>query len=78
MVSYDVLHHNVKEEIFVGEKFRTFPFKTVRMEFNFVLSNLPKGRKARRDDQKGCKPGERKFGMEINFVLFSNIRKLRN
>ena len=29
----------VKEEIFVGEKFRTFPSKTFRMEFNFVLSN---------------------------------------
>ena len=27
----------VKEEIFEGEKFRTFPFKTFRMEFNFVL-----------------------------------------
>ena len=31
--------HTVKEEIFVGEKFRTFPSKTFRMEFNFVLSN---------------------------------------
>ena len=31
-----------KEEIFVGEKFRTFPSKTFRMEFNFVLSNWPK------------------------------------
>ena len=29
----------VKEEIFVGEKFRTFPSKTFRMELNFVLSN---------------------------------------
>ena len=29
----------VKEEIFVGEKFRTFPPKTFRIEFNFVLSN---------------------------------------
>ena len=28
----------VKEEIFVGEKFRAFPFITFRMEFNFVLS----------------------------------------
>ena len=68
----------VKEEIFVGEKFRTFPFKTVRMEFNFVLSNWPKKGKARRHDRKACKPGGRKFCMEINFVLFSNIRKLRN
>ena len=32
----------VKEEIFVGEKFRTFPSKTFRMELNFVLSNWPK------------------------------------
>ena len=29
----------VKEEIFGGEKFRTFPSKTFRMELNFVLSN---------------------------------------
>ena len=29
----------VKEEIFVREKFRTFPSKTFRMELNFVLSN---------------------------------------
>ena len=28
----------VKEEIFVGEKFRTFPSKTFRMELNFVFS----------------------------------------
>ena len=48
------------------------------MEFNFVLSNWPKRGKARRDNRKACKPGGRKFGMEINFVLFSNIRKLRN
>ena len=27
----------VKEEIFVGENFRTFPSKTFRMEFNFAL-----------------------------------------
>ena len=27
---------------------------------------------------KACKPGGRKFGMEINFVHFSIIRKLRN
>ena len=31
--------NTVKEEIFVGEKFRTFPSKTFRMELNFVLSN---------------------------------------
>ena len=27
----------VKEEIFVGEKFRTFPLEAFRTEFNFVL-----------------------------------------
>ena len=68
----------VKQEIFVGEKFRTFPFKTVRMEFNFVLSNWPKKGKSRRDYWKACMPGWRKFGMEIIFVLFSNIWKLQN
>ena len=35
-------HTTVKEEIFVGEKFRTFPSKTFHMEFNFVLPNWPK------------------------------------
>ena len=55
----------------MGEKFRTFPFKTIRMEFNFVLSNLPKKKgKARRDDPKACKPGGRKFGMEIIIRTF--------
>ena len=34
--------NTVKEEVFVGEKFRTFPSKTFRMELNFVLSNWPK------------------------------------
>ena len=29
----------VKEDIFVGEKLCTFPSKTFRVEFNFVLSN---------------------------------------
>ena len=74
-------HHappTVKEEIFVGGKFRTFPSKTFRMEFNFVLSECLKEVNTRRDDGKVCKPGGRKFGMEINFVLFSHIRKLRN
>ena len=36
------LQFSVKEEIFVGEKFRTFPSKTFCMELNFVLSNWPK------------------------------------
>ena len=70
----------VKEEIFVGEKFRTFPSKTFRMELNFVLSNWPKTGKTRKDDRKACKPCGRNFGMEINFVQFwiTSIRKLRN
>ena len=37
-----VILSTVKEEIFVGEKFCTFPSTTFRMEFNFVLSNWPK------------------------------------
>ena len=41
-----------------------------RMEFNFVLSEWLKEIKTRRDARKVCKPGGRKFGMEINFVLF--------
>ena len=32
----------VREEIFVGEKFRTFPLIPFRMEFKFVLSERPK------------------------------------
>ena len=46
-----------------------FPYKTFRMELNFVLSEWLKKVKTR-DDRKVCKPGGRKFGMEINFVLF--------
>ena len=68
----------VKEEIFVGEKFRTFPTKTFHIEFNFVLSNWPEKVKTRSGDWKACKPDGRKFGMEINFVHFSIIWKLRN
>ena len=60
----------VKEEIFVSEKFRTFPSNSFRMEFNFVLWNWPKKGKTRRGDRKACKPGGRKFGMEINFIHF--------
>ena len=47
------LQYTVKEEIFVGEKFRIFPTKTFRMEFNFVLSNWPKKVKTGWDDRKG-------------------------
>ena len=57
-VSQRVLGIPKKKKIFVGEKFRTFPFKTFHMEFNFVLSNRPKKVKARRDDQNACKPGQ--------------------
>ena len=38
LAKHSSLVNIVKEEIFVGEKFRTFPSKTFRMEFNFVLS----------------------------------------
>ena len=58
----------VKEEIFVGKKFRTFPSKTFRMEF-FCTLKLTKKVKPRRDDRKGCKPGGRKFGMEIKYIF---------
>ena len=60
----------VKEEIFVGEKFHTFLSKTFRMEFKFIFSVFPKLEKTIRDYLKDCKPGGRKFGMEINFVIF--------
>ena len=68
----------VKEETFVGEKFRTYPSNTFRMEFKIVLSSWPKNVKTRRDDRKACEPCGRKFGTEINFVHFSIILKLRN
>ena len=42
----------VKEEILVGEKFRTFPSKTFRMELNFVLSNWPKPEKLEKTIEK--------------------------
>ena len=63
-------HCTVKEEIFVGEKVRTFPLKTFRTEFNFLLAEWRKRVKARRDDRKACKPGGRKFGMEFNSYFF--------
>ena len=65
-------HTTVKEELFVGENFRTFPSKTFRMGLNFVLSEWLKEVKTRRDGRKVCKPGGRKFGMELisNFFLF--------
>ena len=44
------------------------------MEFIFVLSEWPKKVKTR-DDRKACKPGGRKFGIEINFVLFFKYTK---
>ena len=60
----------VKEEIFVGEKFRTFPSKTFRMELNFVLSNWPKNWKTRKDDRKTCKPCGRNFGWKSILYIF--------
>ena len=38
----NTVSYTVKEEIFVGEKCRTFPSNTFHMEFNFVLSSWPK------------------------------------
>ena len=60
----------VKEEIFVGEKFRTFSSKTYRMELNFVLSNWPKTGKTRKDDRKACKPCRRNFGWKLISYIF--------
>ena len=70
--------YTAEEEIFVGEKFRTFSSWTFRMEFNFVLAEWPKRVNAGRDDRKACKPVGRKFGMDINFLLLSIVRMLRN
>ena len=66
-----------KRRNFKGEKFRSFPAKTFRMELNFVLSEWLKEVKTRRDDWKVCKPGGRNFGREINFVLFFYFTKAR-
>ena len=76
-----VLYKNgftVKEKIFVGEKFRTFPSKTFRMELNFVLSNWPKTEKLEKTIERAVNHAEGIFGMEINFVHFWMIRKLWN
>ena len=35
------LLNTVTEETFAGKKFRTFPSKTIRMEFNFILLEWP-------------------------------------
>ena len=43
------------------------------MEFIRTLGMTKKKVKTRGDDRKACKPGGRKFGMEINFVLFFQI-----
>ena len=40
-VHFMPLGYTVKEEIFVGEKFRTFPYKTFRTDFEFVLLGWP-------------------------------------
>ena len=44
----------VREEIFEGEKFRTFPSKIFRIELSFVLSEWLKEVKTRRYDRKAC------------------------
>ena len=54
--------------------FRPKPF--VRNLISYSQNDPQK--KNRWDDRKACKPGGRKFGMEINFVHFSIIRTLRS
>ena len=48
--------------------FRSKPFIWNLISYS-QIDQKKKG-KARRDDRKACKPGGRKFGMEINFVRF--------
>ena len=61
----------VKEEIIVGEKFRTFPSKTFRMEFNFVLSNHilanPTGFSGRIPENHTCYRATRNFAKIVDF-----------
>ena len=70
----------VKEEIFVGEKFRTFLSKTFRMKFNFVLS---KKVKARRDRSKGLQTRWKKiwygnlFRTLFNYMKATKLNSLR-
>ena len=69
----------VKEDIFVGEKFRTFPSKTFRMEFNFVLSNRPKMINTRSGNRKACKPGGIKFVIRtfFNYTKATKLNSIR-
>ena len=46
------------------------------MEFNSSYSEIDKKKEEKL--WEACKPGGRKFGMEIHFVHFPNKRKLRN
>ena len=69
----------VKEEVFVGEKFRTlYRFKPFVWNSLSDSQNRPKQVNTARDDRKARKPGGRKFGMETNFAPFWIIRKLQN
>ena len=68
-VSQRVLGIPKKKKNFVGEKFRTLPFKTFHMEFNFVLSNRPK--KVKQEDR--VRSGHGKSGKSMDFV-FENSR----
>ena len=65
----------VKEENFAGEKFCTFFFQSHSYGIYSYSRNDQKKVKTRGDDRKACKPGGRKFGMEINFVLFFKYTK---
>ena len=68
------MENTVKEEIFVGEKFRTFPFKP--FVWNLILySQNDEKSKIKKRQLKAYKPGERKVSMEINFALFFNYTK---
>ena len=60
----------VKEEIFVGEKFRTFPSKTFRMELNFVLSNWPKTEKVKKTIERPANHAEEIFVWKLISYIF--------
>ena len=75
------LYHTVKEVIFVGKKFRTFPYKTFRAKFNFALSEWPKEVEQEETIKRSASQVEENLVWKIIsrlFFFFSNIRKLRN
>ena len=79
MVDIDEAEGNtVKEEIFVGEKIRTFSFKTFRTEFNFVLYEWLTGAKQEEMTERNASRMEENLVWKLISYFFSNIRKLRN